>query len=160
METSVPTSSHASCLRCSGVTVESRITRSNPPFLTYSEVTVRGAASDNSLLNLSRYLSNNVPQEPLLPTSKTFGHETATVPSECGVGEEFVSKIRDSKTTDRESCGLLAMQPSQGRAGRGTTDEDQTARLFHATPLQSCSQGEEKKISKTNTNNTVCVLKV
>src|SRR5258708_4838270 len=123
METPDPTSPDASCLRCSGTTVESRRARSNPPFLTYSEVTVRGDARDNSLLNFSRYLSNKAPQELLLPTSNTFGQETATVPTECGVGEEFVSKIRGSSTTNRESCGLLDIQPSQGRAGRGTTEE-------------------------------------
>ena len=86
-------SSAASCLRCSGETVESRRIRLNPPFLTNSGEAVCGAANDNSLLTFSRDLKTDVPQDPFRPTSNTFGHETAVATLDCEVIEESVSNV-------------------------------------------------------------------
>src|ERR1700719_112121 len=123
MEMLDPASSDASCLRCSGGTVESRSMILYAPFLTWSGVTVFGGAKDSSALNFSRDFSTSLPQEPFRPTSKTLGQEIAVAPCEREASEDLFSNMLASKSTTGESCGLLDIQPSQGRAGRGTTGE-------------------------------------
>src|ERR1700676_4898863 len=122
METLDPASSDASCLRCSGGTVESRRMILCAPFLTCSGVTACGGAKVNSAPNFSRDFSTSLPQDPFRPTSKTLGQEIAAAPCEREASEDLFSNVLVSKTTG-ESCGLLDIQPSQGRAGRGTTEE-------------------------------------
>ena len=73
--------------------MESRRIRLYAPFLTYSGVTVCGGAKDNSLLNFSRDLSTEVPQEPFRPTSKTFGHEMAVATFDREEVDKTVSNV-------------------------------------------------------------------
>src|ERR1700730_14719753 len=119
MEAPDPKSSDASCLRCSGVTEESRRMRSCSPSLTYLDVTVSGAAKDNSLPNFARDFRTNVPQEPFRPTSKTLGEETAVAPAECGVSEESVSNKRGAYAIATADCDPFDMRPSHVALGEG-----------------------------------------
>jgi hypothetical protein len=82
-------------------------------------MTESGDANVNSLPYFIRHFSTTVPQEPLRPTSKTLGHDTAVGPMERKANERLVSNMRDSRTAADETCGLLDMQPSQVALGEG-----------------------------------------
>lgn len=107
------------CLRCWGETVESRSTRSKAPFFAVFGVTAFGAAKHNSLSNFARDLRTVDPHEPLRPTSKTLGEETAVARVGCNAIVEFASKIPAAYDVAAAACGACDMQPSQVALGEG-----------------------------------------
>jgi hypothetical protein len=121
------------------------------------DVTLSGAAKDNSLRNLASDFMTTVPHDPFRPTSRMLGAEMAEEAAGSKTGTELDSNKRAAKAIADAAWGPLDMQPSQAALGEGKLRANLAARPFHATTGPIPSQGKER-VKFLNVHNYECKL--